>query len=85
MAILDSGIDISHTEISTKDKKRIIDCRSFLIDRPVDDADDSDSRRHGTQIAVLLLKRAPFADIYVARVKEDDGSPLNPESVAKVG
>ncbi|EZG05699.1 hypothetical protein H106_04721 [Trichophyton rubrum CBS 735.88] len=83
IAILDSGIDISHTGISAKDKKRIIDCRSFLLDRSVDDAGDSDSRRHGTQIAVLLLKRAPFADIYVARVKEDDGSPLNPESVAK--
>ncbi|EGE04575.1 NWD2 [Trichophyton equinum CBS 127.97] len=83
VAILDSGIDISHTEISAKDKKRIIDCRSFLLDRPVDDAGDSDSVRHGTQIAVLLLKRAPFADIYVARVKEDEDSPLNPESVAK--
>ncbi|KAI1172065.1 hypothetical protein F4777DRAFT_582348 [Nemania sp. FL0916] len=81
VAILDSGIDMSHEKIAEL-KGNIKGLRNFL-DEHMDDIEDSDSNRHGTQVALLLLNEAPFADIYIARIKKDRCSPLMPGVVAK--
>ncbi|RDW58779.1 hypothetical protein BP6252_13255 [Coleophoma cylindrospora] len=63
IAVLDTGIDLDHPIIA-KCKARIANCRSWVVD----DASVSDTHGHGTHIASVLLKLAPSADLYVARV-----------------
>ncbi|KAI8628847.1 quinon protein alcohol dehydrogenase-like superfamily [Xylariaceae sp. FL1651] len=82
VAILDSGIDMHHGGVTEAEKKRIKECRSFLSQVP-DDAGDSDTHYHGTLVARLLLQQAPFADIYIARVKGDKDSSLCPKSITE--
>ncbi|RDW57735.1 hypothetical protein BP5796_12536 [Coleophoma crateriformis] len=66
IAVLDTGIDLDHPIIA-KCKIRIANCRSWVVD----DASVSDTHGHGTHIASVLLKLAPSADLYVARVFKD--------------
>lgn len=95
VAILDSGIDTSYVGISEEDKKRIISRQNFVLDKDTKDAKRSDGAEepdtaknedpshHGTHVAILLLKHASFANIYVARVTKTT-TGLDPECVSKV-
>jgi subtilisin family serine protease len=66
IAVLDTGIDLDHPIIA-KCKTSIVECRSWVVD----DTSISDVCGHGTHIASVLLKLAPWADLYVARVFKD--------------
>lgn len=63
IAIIDSGIDPTHKDVIAR-ASRFVDFKSF-IPKETDRRDDSG---HGTHVAMILLKVAPEADIYVARV-----------------
>ena len=89
IAILDTGIDLGHADFDKLDpdhleygspRKRVIKCKSFA-----NNEGDRDVSGHGTHSAALLLKLAPKANLYVARVVEDQSNRVNPEAVAKVG
>jgi subtilisin family serine protease len=45
---------------------RILGWHNFCPDKPEDDVDDLDG--HGTQVAGIILRLAPNADLYIARV-----------------
>ncbi|EEQ33048.1 NWD2 [Microsporum canis CBS 113480] len=89
VAILDSGIDMSYMGIREKDKKRIKGRQDFVLDKDTkgakeaDTAKDEDPSHHGTHVAILLLKYATLADIYVARVTKSKTSELRAECVSK--
>lgn len=88
IAILDTGIDLGHPYFdekyrkgSTKSRREIVDeCKSFLPGKN----GDEDAHGHGTHAASLLLRLAPNAKVYVARVIDDDGEIGDPDAVAKV-
>jgi hypothetical protein len=63
VAILDTGVDTSHPEISRK-RDRIKECRSWVAGLP----NEGDICGHGTFLTSLFLKVAPAADMYVARI-----------------
>jgi hypothetical protein len=68
IAILDTGIDLPLGQ-KFAHKDRIKECRSWLVtDEDGDERGDKDLTGHGTHAAALLLKVAPNADLYVARV-----------------
>lgn len=50
----------------------------------VDGKADEDDWGHGTHAAALILKIAPEADIYVARIAKKHNSRVEPDIVAKV-
>ncbi|RTE81984.1 hypothetical protein BHE90_003558 [Fusarium euwallaceae] len=67
IAVLDTGVDFGHAGIAdAKEKGRIRDewCHSWVGA----DAKDEDDELHGTNCAYLLHKSAPEADIYIAKV-----------------
>ncbi|KAM7185093.1 hypothetical protein V8F33_012602 [Rhypophila sp. PSN 637] len=67
IAVIDTGIDFTHAGIrKAKDQGRIKEewCQSWVGA----DAKDEDNELHGTNCAYLLHKAAPEADIYVAKV-----------------
>lgn len=88
IAILDTGIDLGHPYFdepsrkgSTKSRREIVEeCKSFLPEKK----GDEDAHGHGTHAASLLLRLAPNARIYVARVIDDDGKISDPDAVAEV-
>ena len=80
IAILDTGIDRTHPQIEAQWNKRIKDAKSWLDE----EGGDRDSCGHGTHGASLLMKVAPEAHIYVARVIKDGECSLNPDNVADV-
>ena len=68
IAILDTGYDTQATFFDNSARKgRMAGWIDYVSDsaRPVDD------HGHGTRIVSLLMKLAPFADIFVARVAKD--------------
>ncbi|MCJ1249359.1 hypothetical protein MMC30_006582 [Trapelia coarctata] len=88
IAILDTGIDLTHPDFSKLDedhpeygiyKDRVKGCQSFVSSK----TEDGDSSGHGTHSAALLLKLAPKANVYVARVVETGSAYAYPEVVAK--
>lgn len=93
IAILDTGIDWSLIKGQAL-QERVKDKKSFLVE---DDGKDDDSAapdasraahdeaddRHGTNIAGLVLRLAPWAHVYVARVVKDHKSCITPKSFAK--
>ncbi|KAH7378165.1 hypothetical protein BKA64DRAFT_251663 [Cadophora sp. MPI-SDFR-AT-0126] len=84
IAILDTGIDISHPDFkedqsASRWNRRIKAPEDFL--NPEGKAYDTCG--HGTYCVGLLRRVAPEADIYVARVAKDFDSNLDPEVVAK--
>lgn len=71
VAILDTGIDATHPEIRVAlEEKRIAGQRGFP-----DSLDPlCDRHGHGTHGISVLMKTAPNAIIYVARVADNDGN-----------
>ncbi|RSM13598.1 hypothetical protein CDV31_005768 [Fusarium ambrosium] len=67
IAVLDTGVDFGHAGIAdAKEEGRIREewCHSWVGA----DAKDEDDELHGTNCAYLLHKSAPEADIYIAKV-----------------
>lgn len=63
IAVLDTGIDLDHLRIA-KSKARIPICNSWVASDPF----VGDTCGHGTHIAFVTLRMAPWAHLYVARV-----------------
>jgi hypothetical protein len=81
IAILDTGVDMGHHFFQSGQRKgRIKECRSWIPSR----RGDEDVNGHGTHAAALLLRVAPGADVYVARVVDDDATVNDPMNIAKV-
>ncbi|EPE02714.1 pfs domain-containing protein [Ophiostoma piceae UAMH 11346] len=88
VAVIDTGIDREHADFKTArtkkfhdhkpnparseqpQKSRIREWKNFCKDQPEDDVSDLDG--HGTQVAGIILRLAPNADLYVARVCTGD-------------
>ena len=88
IAILDTGIDLTHPEFDEVDsyypghgvpRRERVEWRSF-----VNSEGNSDDDGHGTHSAALLLRLAPKAKIFVAQVVEGRDGRVDPEIVAKV-
>lgn len=92
IALLDSGIDGTHKAFQTR-RTRIKGFKSWVAE-PVDeftieglsrhtlDKSCRDGTGHGTHKAALILRVAPWADLYIGRVVED--KDLNAANVATV-
>jgi len=75
IAVLDTGVDVTNSFIKGAMKKpqRIKATRSF-----VDGVKDAqDLHGHGTHVTALLLKVAPDAHLYIARVASGGKIPAN--------
>lgn len=73
IAILDSGLDSENSSLiedQQLDDPRVKDGRSFV--HGTEPHDLRDEIGHGTHALGLLLKVAPFADIYVAKVARQE-------------
>ncbi|KAE8450714.1 hypothetical protein EG329_006059 [Mollisiaceae sp. DMI_Dod_QoI] len=76
IAILDTGYDPNTPDFHTPlIKSRIKDYKSWVGDS----LKPQDSNGHGTHATALLLKTAPFADVYIARIADDS------DNLSKVG
>ena len=82
IAILDTGIDLKHPLLKNYiDAGQIPQVHDFVEDRD----DIKDTNGHGTHSAHLLLKTAPNAAIYVARVFEKaKANKRTPDLVSEV-
>lgn len=84
IAVIDTGVDFGHPGITVaKDKGRMKKewCHSWVGD----DAKDEDNELHGSNCAHLLHKSAPEADIYVAKVfNQNNVRDYEAENIAKV-
>lgn len=78
IAILDTGIDMSESFISTNSTR--ITTENFLSN----ESSVEDVHGHGTHAAALLLQIAENADIYVARIAKDENSIIDPKNIEKV-
>ncbi|KAJ2981443.1 hypothetical protein NUW58_g6689 [Xylaria curta] len=67
VAILDTGVDVKDIMIKGALGSRIKDRRSFVGPSP---SNRIDTYGHGTHVARLLLKMAPAAEIYIAKISE---------------
>jgi len=69
IAVLDTGIDLEHPGIAVS-KAEIMSCCSWVAGDP----STGDICGHGTHIASVILRMAPWAHLYVARVfRNGDG------------
>lgn len=70
VAILDTGVDESNSCIrAALDENVIVKCKGFPQSRdPI-----RDMHGHGTHGASILIKVAPFVELYVARIADDHG------------
>jgi subtilisin family serine protease len=89
IAILDTGIDHEHKfidGIKNRLPRVLMECCSFV--GPSEDAESEartqDTDGHGTHIAGLVMKLAPCAKIYIARISETRKVPLR-NRIADVG
>jgi subtilisin family serine protease len=72
IAILDTGVDLSDPSIEEYvRRKRIVDYKGFAGDA----ADVQDKNGHGTHVAKILIKNAPVADFYIAKVSNNTKVP----------
>lgn len=84
IAILDTGVDITHPYLAEK-AGSVIHSNSW----PTNTASDfSDTKGHGTHVAGLILKLAPGAELYIAKVDDSSEAGSNQDidsrKVAKV-
>ena len=79
IAILDTGIDLSHPDLKQQWEKRGKEVKSWTVEDG-----DKDTCGHGSHAAALLMRVAPEAQIYVARVVKDYKDTLEPENVSQV-
>jgi hypothetical protein len=77
IAILDTGMDIHHAGIATVLNKNVKEWKGFPDD-PLKDPDG-----HGTFLACVLMRTAPHAWLYIARIF-DDTQKFTDDEVAKV-
>lgn len=86
IAILDSGLDPEHPSLSEDQQlanPRIKEARSFV--HGTGPHDIRDEIGHGTHALGLLLKVAPTAEIYVARIaRQETLGPNTYDDIAKV-
>jgi len=86
IAVLDTGIDFEDSFIRGA-KDRIQGYKNWADDRK--DLDDRqqvyDASGHGTHVTALLLKTAPEADVYVARVADQNGCLVAAQKISEVG
>lgn len=69
IAVLDSGISDRHPSIRGARKSGMIkECRNFFTQNH---EAYNDNLGHGTWVSLLLMKVAPQAEIYVAKVTDD--------------
>ena len=80
ISILDTGIDRGHPGIEAQWAKRIKGVKSWING----EKGDKDTCGHGTHAAALLMKVAPEASIYIARVVKEFSSLLDSDNVASV-
>jgi subtilisin family serine protease len=76
IAILDTGVDHKHETISGYIENQVIrGCCGFVgeIDESKEATQDTDG--HGTHIAGLVARIAPWAEIYIAKVAEGSVVP----------
>ncbi|KAK1975649.1 pfs domain-containing protein [Colletotrichum cereale] len=78
VAVLDTGIDMTHPDVEAR-AARIKGTYNWLTDRPQGKVHDRNG--HGTFTACLVLDYARDADLYVAKIAEND--PSNPKVIAK--
>lgn len=81
IAILDTGVDATHPQIQVAwDSNRIVayfpESTNSTADSDTKSLDQlRDEHGHGTHGTSVLLRTAPNASIYVARVADEDGKP----------
>jgi subtilisin family serine protease len=82
IAVLDTGVDVTHPNISSEIQSGRIKCHNF-----VDNATSvNDLDGHGTHCTSLIAKFAPNAEIYVGRVfRESEAAEDSVAIVTKVG
>lgn len=83
MAILDTGLDMSHPSVKAREE-RIKDVRTWVEGlNGKEDRRAGDISGHGTHITNLLLDISPDCDVYVARIAERS-EPISPAQIAQV-
>lgn len=65
VAILDSGIDLSHPDFNSSDKERIKETLSFIGGDP-----NTDQVGHGTHVAAIILRLTENVDLYIAKITD---------------
>lgn len=74
IAVLDTGVDSTHNSIKAAKKGKRITILQSYVDG---DSSSEDSCGHGTHVATLLLKVAPEAHLYIAKVASGNKIPPN--------
>lgn len=79
VAILDTGVDVANPEIEKNLKKKIMKWKGFPeVSKPLTDVNG-----HGTYLACVLMRTAPNAWLYIARIF-DEKKKCVPAEVARV-
>ena len=78
VAVINTGIDMSHF-VPKEACGRVKQVKSW-----VKAEDAGDSHGAGTHAAALILKVAPAAEIYVARIAVDPSTMIDPNHFAEV-
>lgn len=72
--IIDTGIDKTDVSIQValeREEGGIVKCRGF-VNKPDNVQDDvQDTLGHGTHVAKLILKLAPSAEVYIAKIADE--------------
>lgn len=78
IAILDTGVDMTHPDMMARAER--IKAKYNLVNPKARHVHDRTG--HGTFAAGLILDFAPDADIYIAKIAENE--PCSPETIAEV-
>ncbi|KAL8364522.1 hypothetical protein RB595_003685 [Gaeumannomyces hyphopodioides] len=85
VAILDTGLDLTHPTIKNDCRGRIKEWKSWLPGRAGTNVCDASG--HGTHVAALLLDIAPESDVYIAQiadaVADADPQTVSPHQIAE--